>query len=141
LGVRIEIVDRDSDPRVYTFRDHVADLSLAILFVGDRWRFVERVALAIADDGQIVGMGTLAPKDEGGGDTPTIIGVWVEPHFRRNGTAVALLKALAVESVRLYGRPPEAVAVTPAGASTCRRAQADGAQLIVMVVNTGFDLP
>src|SRR6266699_7042062 len=82
--------------------------SWAILFEGERWHHVKHVAVALQDSDEPVGMASLCPHgefddpDEG----PSIIGVWVHPDYRRAGVGTALVRALAEESQRLYGKKP-----------------------------------
>lgn len=132
----IEITSR-GDARVHALRARIPPLSAAVLFGGDRWLVVERVAIALDDAAMPIGIATLAPTDEVGGDGPHIIGVWVDLAQRRRGVGQRLVQALIDESVARYGAPPAAVAVTPAGLALARRVQTADARLIVGDVSLG----
>ncbi len=106
----IKIVDR-TDPLATQAKQLVfehAVASWAILFDGERWYHVERVAVAL-QDGNPVGMASLCPHGELNepGEGPQIIGVWVHPELRGGGIGTALVHALAEESQRLYQQVPK----------------------------------
>lgn len=120
---------------------HEATPSVVILFGGERWYRVERVALLDDEQGQRVGVATLAPTNELGGGGPHIIGVWVAPPARRQGHGLALLCALSQESQRLYGVEPTIVTATLDGAKLAKRAVDSGVALHVIVAGGNATLP
>lgn len=115
-------------------------LMAATLFGGDRWSCVRDVALAL-DGGQPVGIATLAPTDELGGNGPHIIGVWVDPAYRRQGIGTTLLRALRDRSLNLYNMIPTVVAITAPGLALAQRvAQTHGFLTVVPAVIGGVDM-
>jgi GNAT superfamily N-acetyltransferase len=93
---------------------------------GRLWDLVDCVAIAVTADDD-VGLATL-----GLDAVPVVIGLWVAPAARRHGVGTRLLLALAAESERRYGGPPEIDPVTPAGARAIEAARRTGAQLVVV---------
>lgn len=120
----------------------IAPLSWVMLLEGDRWRPVECCAVAFSEEenGDPVGIATLAPTNELGNGGPCIIGVWVVPYLRRSGIALRLIAMLARESVARYGSAPSMTAVSPAGRALALSAQRQGIDLVVHVVPCA-DLP
>lgn len=112
----IAIYDSNS-PIVQSAKEKVmtqAMLSWVLLFEGDRWRYVERVAVAMRDD-EPIGIASLAPCDEEGNNGPQVIGVWVAPEWRKQGIGVQLVKTLAEESQKLYGQAATIYGVSVGG--------------------------
>ena len=117
--MNIIVVDR-SDARVAAAKGLVAGMALttwAVLFDGDRWHYVERVALALDPSGlgTPLGLASLAPSNEMGEGGPNIIGVWVHPAARQKGIGLALVEALATESLARYGKQASMEGVTTQG--------------------------
>jgi predicted GNAT family acetyltransferase len=104
-------------------------LAWVTLFGGDRWTYVERVAIVRNDAQQIIAIATLAPCNEEGQGGPQIIGVWVERAHRRKKLGLALLKALSQESLARYDLVPGLVPVTTAGAKLCQSVQQQNVQI------------
>lgn len=76
MPIAIEVVRR-RHPRAQAMHQRLLTempLTAALLFGGDRWSCVDAVALA-ALAGRDVGIATLAPTNEDGGDGPDIIGM------------------------------------------------------------------
>jgi GNAT superfamily N-acetyltransferase len=118
-----------------------ATATFALLFGGDRWSCVDAVALA-ALAGRDVGIATLAPTDEDGGDGPDIIGVWVEAAHRRQGIGSRLILTLAAESQQRYGASARFDAITPAGWRLAQAALRAGPFFVARDRSqTGFELP
>lgn len=119
--------------------EEVAQLSFVILFGGDRWQYVEAVAVAQGGDSgeDIIGLASLAPTDEMGEGGPQIIGIWVAIAYRRQGAAMALIDALAVESQARYQQKATIVPATLAGYKLALAALARNLPLFVPKV-TGF---
>lgn len=112
----INIFDR-TDPAVAEAKNIVRDISIqswVLLFEGERWYHIERVAVALEND-VAIGLASLSPQDEAGNDTPEIIGVWVHSDQRRQGIATQLVAALSEEALRLYGKIPIIEGVTKTG--------------------------
>jgi hypothetical protein len=132
IVITIQIVMREEDPRVYQIRDSVPGTSREMLFDGNRWKAVTRVALAMAKDGTAVGLGTLSPTTAMGLFAPSIFGFWVKPAFRYQGTALAIVKTLAAECQRLYDVAPRIEVFSTGGLAVCRRAEFEDVQLNVV---------
>ncbi len=115
--------------------------SWVILFGGDRWHSVQVVAIALDEQGQPVGLASLAPTDEMGEGGPQIIGVWVRPSHRRRGIATRLVAVLAALSVYCYGKPATLLGVTRAGASLVRHVEAAGITIIARPIAGDAELP
>ncbi len=134
----IKIVDR-TDPLATQAKQLVFEHSVAswaILFDGERWYHVERIAVAL-QDGNPVGMASLCPHGELNepGEGPQIIGVWVLPELRGGGIGTALVHALAEESQRLYQQVPKMFAVTQSANALAKRLR--GSNVDVEIVDTG----
>lgn len=131
---KIEIVPR-SDKRLWPFMEAMFEskfaISFVVLFGGDRWSLVERVALALSDEGQIVGMATLAPTDEEGKGGPNIIGCWVALMYRRQGLGSALVEALVKVSYSRYGHFPTVEGSTDEGLALAKSLVKRGIQVQV----------
>ena len=63
-----------------------------IFFVGDRISCLDEV-VGLEEDGQIVGVATIAPEGEMRDGQPTIVALYVLPEFRRKGYGRILLEA------------------------------------------------
>jgi GNAT superfamily N-acetyltransferase len=116
LLMQIKVVERN-DPLVQRAKaliEREAMLSWVLLFEGDRWHYVECCAVALNDEGQPVGLASLSPTDEMGAGGPNVIGLWVSPPYRRQGTGLALVARLAQESWERYGRGAPMLAITKA---------------------------
>lgn len=101
----LEILHKE-EPEVTEFLSLVREESpfnYAMLFAGDRWYLVEWVAL-FKVNGQPVGVATLSPTDEMAQNGPHVIGGYVLAEHRNQGIGSQLLKALAEESLTLYGK-------------------------------------
>ena len=129
-----------ADAEVLQLLDRMPAISRAILFSGDRWSPVEVVAVLRANK-LAVGLASLAPVDEMGGDQPTIIGLWIDPANRGAGAAKLLLQQASHESLERYGRPPHVTAITPAGLRALVGARASGVAIEVVSAVTGMELP
>jgi len=108
-------------------------LSSVLLFGGDRWRPVMRVALAFCDE-TLVGLASLAPHDEDNNPqaAPTIVGVWVLPAFRGHSVGLQLLQACVQEAQERYSAERVSIeGVSPAGLSLALKAQEQGLPLNV----------
>jgi RimJ/RimL family protein N-acetyltransferase len=118
-----------------------AQTTWIILFGGDRWQYVQLVAVALDGEGQPVGLASLAPTDEMGEGGPQIIGVWVRPSYRRRGIATRLVQVLAAQSTYCYGKPATLMGVTSAGAQLVQHVEAAGINLIARPVAGAAELP
>lgn len=98
-----------------------APLVFAVLFSGDRRRVVEWYAIAI-QCGRVVGLASLAPKDEGSNPGAIIIGIWVKSAHRRQGIGTQLVEALTEKSISSYKQTPSAQVITQGGEKLCRKA-------------------
>ena len=118
-----------------------AQTTWILLFGGDRWQYVQIVAVATDSDGQSVGLATLAPTDEMGEGGPQIIGVWVAPAYRRRGIATRLVQVLAAQSTYCYGKPATLMSLTRAGAQLLRHVEEAGINLIARPIVAMEELP
>lgn len=107
---KVDLLRRDMRANAFVMQlfdmpSHVA--AAAILFGGDRWSCVEVVAM-LSVNGKDAGIATLSPTREDGKDEPTVVALWIDPELRSHpeyiSYGVEMLKTLAGESVRLYGR-------------------------------------
>lgn len=115
-------------------------LMAVTLFGGDRWSCVRDVALAL-DRTQPVGIATLAPTDELGNNGPHIIGVWVDPAYRRQGIGATLLRALRDRSLNRYNKVATVVAITQPGLALARHVEGGTGMLtVVPAVIGGVDM-
>lgn len=87
---------------------------IAILLGGDRWACCEYAVVA-EQDGEIVGIATMAPEGEMQSGEPTIVGLYVQPEFRRLGIGTKLLE-LAIRELDNLGLSPIRVDVMSTGA-------------------------
>lgn len=135
--VDIKIVDKTTGGQFVTslFDSQETVTAAALLFGGDRWQYVDHVAVAKQDE-QLMGLASLAPCDELGEGAPQIIGIWVSRSYRRRGYGVAMLKALSEESQRRYGQVPSIYPVTEAGARLCLAAKQESVLLDVRIMLT-----
>lgn len=144
-NIKITIVDRDDQLVAIAKRivERAALPSWAILFEGERWYNVERVAIALVDEDSIVGVASLSPHGEFDDpkEAPSIIGVWTHPMYRRQGIGTAFVKALAEESMSRYGQAPKIVSATKAGAALLRAAERDNAGIVAIDAGGFGDLP
>lgn len=141
--IKITIVDRN-DPLVAHAKDIVQNIAIAswvLLFEGERWYHIERVAIALEDNGHIVGLASLEQPCEYNENTPEIIGVWVHPDHRREGIGTALIKALAEESMQCYGQAPKIVSATKAGAALIKAADRDNVGVVAVHAGGFGNLP
>lgn len=140
----IKITDHN-DPLVAHAKDIVRNIAItswALLFEGERWYHIERVAIALEDNDQhAVGLASLEQPCEYNENTPDIVGVWVHPDHRREGIGTALVKALAEESMQRYGQAPKIVSATKAGAALVRAAEQCNAGIIAVHAGGFGDLP
>lgn len=139
----IKIVGHN-DPLVAHAKDimrNIAIQSCVLLFEGERWYHIERVAIALEDDEHIVGLASLEQPNEYNDNTPDIVGVWVHPDHRRAGIGTALVKALAEESMQRYGQAPKIVSATKAGAALVRAAEQCNAGIIAVHAGGFGNLP
>lgn len=120
---------------------NIAIQSWVLLFEGERWYHIERVAIALEDDEHIVGLASLEQPNEYNDNTPDIVGVWVHPDHRRAGIGTALVKALAEESMQRYGQAPKIVSATKAGAALVRAAEQCNAGIIAVHAGGFGNLP
>lgn len=123
--------------------ENIAIPSWVILFEGERWIHVERVAIALVDEDSIIGIASLSPHGEYNdlNEAPSIIGVWVHPNYRRQGIGSSLVKALAEESMQRYGKAPKIVSATKAGLALVRRAERDNVGVVAVNAGGFGDLP
>jgi hypothetical protein len=138
-GEGVSILD-PSHPRVQALLGEVPLETRAVLFMADRWRYVDRVVVA-AMEGQDVGLATLAPSNDMGQGGPHIIGVWVRPEQRRNGYCNWMLRLASADSLWRHNVPPQVVAVTSSGLLSVEAACAAGVVLKVVSVVSGMSLP
>lgn len=145
----IKIVDRNTPLAVHA-KDLVYDQAMTswvLLFEGERWLHIERVAIAQEFEGSsssiIAGLASLSPHGEFDDpkEAPQIIGVWVHPEHRRAGIGTALVKALAEESMQRYGQAPKIVSATKSGAALVKAAERDNAGIIAVHAGGFGDLP
>ena len=139
--MQIKIIER-GDPLVESalaLVEREAMLSWVILFGGDRWHYVEYVAVAMQDD-YPVGLATLAPTDEEGGNGQNLIGLWVAPDYRRQGIGLALVGQIASESWKRYGKSATMLAISKAAVGLANRAYQEN--IPINCKNVGFgELP
>lgn len=139
----IKIVGHN-DPLIARAKDIVRNIAIqswVLLFEGERWYHIERVAIALEDDEHIVGLASLEQPNEYNDNTPDIVGVWVHPDHRRAGIGTALVKALAEESMQRYGQAPKIVSATKAGAALIKAAERDNAGIVAVDAGGFGDLP
>ncbi|RJQ30588.1 hypothetical protein C4572_03955 [Candidatus Parcubacteria bacterium] len=91
--VKVEILPRGNEKITGIMEDLHSKPSpaMGILFAGDRWACVEKVAVAEVD-GKIVGIATIAPKGEQVSGKPTIVGLYVQHQYRQKGSAIIFLR-------------------------------------------------
>ena len=80
-------------------------VAMVTLFGGDRWSCVTEVVTVENEDGEIIGIATIAAKGEQMSGQPTLIGLYVLPPFRSSGAGFALLEA-AVDQMLATGLTP-----------------------------------
>jgi GNAT superfamily N-acetyltransferase len=86
-------------------KNKTPDLALlVILFGGERLSCCDEAVVATSQDGRIVGLATLAPEGETG-RWPEIVGLYVDPAWRRQGIGKRLLTR-AVERMAERGLVP-----------------------------------
>jgi GNAT superfamily N-acetyltransferase len=140
----IKITDRN-DPLVAAAKQLVRNTAIqswVLLFEGERWYHIERVAIAHnGDENVIVGIASLEEPHEYNNNTPDIIGVWTVPERRRQGIGVQLVKALAEESMSRYGKAPKIVSATRAGHALVGAAERDNVGIVAINAGGFADLP
>lgn len=117
-----------------------AQLSWIILFGGDRWHYVEWVAVALNEEGNPVGLASLAPCDEMATGGPNLIGLWVAPAYRRQGIGKALVRQVASEAWSRYGKGATMLAITKAAVGLANKLYEENVP--IECKNSGFgELP
>jgi ribosomal protein S18 acetylase RimI-like enzyme len=66
-------------------------MSKVILFLGDRYTCIDE-GVAILDGDELIGLATIAAEGEQHSGEPTIVGLWVNPLYRRQGYGKKLLE-------------------------------------------------
>jgi hypothetical protein len=103
-----------------------------MLFGSKTWPFVTVVAIAVDQDGTVVGLASLGLMQVAGlPDIPCLFGVHVHKDARMLGIATALVETVAAECFRLYAAPPYVAAITHGGLASARKAQRRGAWLFI----------
>lgn len=117
-------------------------LAGAILFGGDRLAVCDEAAVIIRD-GRQVAIATISPKGEDG-QGPAIVGVWVDPAYRRREFGTRVLLCAVKRSVRgWYGRGWDKVrvdTVTKDGLALVKSLHEDWGKLIDLHDGSGVGL-
>lgn len=85
-----------------------------ILFGGDRWTCVDYVAYAVKEN-ELIGMATLSLRGEDYSNTPSLVGIWVDPAFRRKGIGTELASLLIEQAKALEVKRITASVITVSG--------------------------
>lgn len=142
-NIKITVTDRNDQlvAAAKNIVENIAIQSWVLLFEGERWYYIERVAIALEDNDSIVGLASLEQPCEYNDNMPDIVGVWVIPDHRRQGIGTALVKALAEEAMQRYGQAPKIVSATKAGAALIKAAERDNVEIIAVNAGGFGDLP
>jgi hypothetical protein len=116
-----------NDPRIAAFlrRSSMSDEARLRLF--ERWKgrtdLIYAVAtIATATNAIVVGIAALIKLDESDRLAPLIVGVWVEPRFRRDGAAHRMVAALEEEMINQYRTVPMVLPLSLSGIRLAERA-------------------
>lgn len=113
-GARSLQIYRPDDDQVQHAREWLrrqAPYSFTFLFSDPLWGHIEWVALAW-EQGQLVGMASLAPWDADGEGGPKIVGAWVESDHRKQGIGTALVTCLVLVAQQHYNAIPCCVVIS-----------------------------